>query len=36
MFRLSFILFQGFFLFAVHDEFILRNGKDFVCSFTIE
>lgn len=26
MFRLSYALFQGFFLFAIHDEFILRNG----------
>lgn len=36
MYRLSYVLLQGFFLFAIHDEFILHNGKDFVCCFTKE
>ena len=36
MFRLSYVLFQGFLLLAIHDEFILHNGKAFVCCVTVE
>lgn len=37
MSRLSYVLFEGFFMLAIHDEFIFHNGKYFVVvKFTME